>query len=345
MRGRFAFWLPGLVAAIVLATAAGVSAGGVVLKPTPAPTPTAVLPTATPLPTDTPVPTDTSLPPPVPTDTPLPPPPPTHTPQPTPVPATDTPQPPPTQPPPTAAPAVVTVVAPTRAAAPTATVVLTPTATATPTPGGAFEGRSVPETPGFGESSSSGTNPAPVFTGVSTWFRALPSWALPAGGAAVAVAFAAWLIARFVHYTGRDLQAKQRMIAESEATRLEERRREVEAVLVSQKDWQRLASQVIADALGRAVQLDPEIPPRVGGKPAPYFTVASRDGTRYTFTTDVAALQAVGLLKKRAKPRRIGSPVEPGLIWRHLAETWLREAGEVVPAVPREAEWFLVVVK
>jgi len=197
--------------------------------------------------------------------------------------------------------------------------------------------------PSHSDSHSSGASPGSLTVALG----ALPPWALPAGGGALAflLVLGVWVIVRFVHYTGRDLAVKQRMIAESEAARLEERRRQVEAVLVGQKDWQRITGQVIADTLGRAVQLDPEIPPRVGGKPAPYFTVAGLNGVRYTFTTDIKALQAVGLLKKRVRPRRIASPVEPGLVWRHLAETWLRQAGEVVPAVPQGAVWHLVEVR
>jgi hypothetical protein len=154
----------------------------------------------------------------------------------------------------------------------------------------------------------------------------------------------AWAVARFVHYTRRDLQMKQQMIAESEATRLEERRREVEALLVAQNDWQRVVSQVAADALGCPVQVDAEIPPRVGGKPAPYFTVSGED-THYVFTTDVKALQKLGLLKKRVRPISLPSPVEPGLVWTYLAERMLRQANEVIPAVPRHAAWSLVVVE
>lgn len=296
-------------------------------------------PTAPPTPTNPPPPTEE--PPPPPTQEP---PPPTPTEKP-PAPATPVPTAPPpaAEQPPTAAPTAIPAQAvPT--ALPSTAMPLPPTATATAAPSPtarpprAATATATPS-PSIGHGSSA--------LGVTAALGALPPWALPAGGAGLAflVLFGVWIVVRFVHYTGRDLAVKQRMIAESEAARLEERRREVEAVLVGQKDWQRITGQVIADTLGQAVQLSTEIPPRVGGKPAPYFTVADAEGVRYTFTTNVKALQEVGLVKKRARPRPVASPVEPGLVWRHLAETWLREAGEVVPAVPTGAAWHLVVVR
>ena len=230
----------------------------------------------------------------------------------------------------------------------TATVegIVPPTAAATATPGGG-----TPEgTVGYSESvsvgESEGWHTSGETGGLAGWLRSLPPWGPWASGLALlaALAFVTWVVVRFVHYTGRDLQVKQRMIAESEASRLEGRRREVEALLVAQNDWLRVASQAGADALGRAVQLDPQVPPRVSGKPAPYFTVTGIEGARYVFTTDVKALHEVGLLRRKVRPLKLPSPVEAGQVWRYLAEKWLREAGEAIPAVPREAAWFLVVV-
>jgi hypothetical protein len=176
-------------------------------------------------------------------------------------------------------------------------------------------------------------------------------WGVSGGVGALISLFVIWIIVRFVHYTGTDLKMKQRMIGESAATRLEDRRREVEAQLTVKDAWLRVTSQIAADALDRPVEIDAEIPPRVGGKPAPYFTVTAHGGTHYVFTTDVEALQSVGILRKRRGfwcrgPRTVGlSPIEPGLVWQYLADKFLRQANEVIPAVPREAEWSMVVVE
>ncbi len=324
-------------------------------KPTAPPTPTPPPPpTNTPTPTNTPLPpTPTTKPPPPPTPTPVPPTPvpPTNTP----VPPTNTPRPRPTSPPPptatatavptaaptqqgSGAPIQAATAVPTPTSALTVTATFTPTATTTPTPTPtvtvAWGGEQQQESDG-------------LLAQTEEWVAALPPWALPVGGALLVglAAGLAWLVTRFVHYTGRDLQMKQRMIAESEMTRLEERRREVEALLVAQDAWLRVVSQTAADTLKRPVQIDPDVPPRVSGKPAPYFTVTDKEGTRYVFTTDVRALQTVGLLRKRVRPLPLPSPVEAGLVWQHLAEKFLRGANEVIPAVPRTATWSLVVVK
>jgi hypothetical protein len=180
-----------------------------------------------------------------------------------------------------------------------------------------------------------------------------PAWVWAAsGGIGVMISlFVIWIIVRFVHYTGTDLKMKQRMIGESAATRLEGRRREVEAQLTVKDAWLRVTSQIAADALDRPVEIDAEIPPRVGGKPVPYFTVTAHGGTRYVFTTDIEALQGVGILRKRKGflrrgPRTVGlPPIEPGLVWQYLADKFLRQANEVIPAVPRDATWSLVVMK
>ena len=175
-------------------------------------------------------------------------------------------------------------------------------------------------------------------------------WAVSGGIGVLFSLFVIWIVVRFVHYTGTDLKMKQRMIGESAATRLEDRRREVEAQLTAKDAWLRVTSQIAADALDRPVEIDAEVPPRVGGKPAPYFTVTGHEGTRYVFTTDVEALREVGILRKprgflRKGPRTVDlSPVEPGLVWQYLADKFLRQANEVIPAVPREVEWSLVVV-
>lgn len=157
--------------------------------------------------------------------------------------------------------------------------------------------------------------------------------------------FVLWLIVRFVYYTGTDLKMKQRMISESEATRLEDRRREVEELLVSQNAWLRVVSQIVADALGHPVHIDAQVPPRVAGRPVPYFTVLDEEGTRYVLTTDPKAMQRVGLLGKAHRPLRLSNSVEPGLVWNHLAERHIRGTGDTIPAVPRDAEWSLVVVQ
>ena len=230
--------------------------------------------------------------------------------------------------------------APTLTATATKTATFTPTATTTPT--------SIPTvTAAWGGEENGANDGSGVLAQTEELVAALPPWALPVGGALLVglAAGLAWLVTRFVHYTGRDLQMKQRMIAESEMTRLEERRREVEALLVAQDAWLRVVSQTAADTLKRPVQIDPDVPPRVSGKPAPYFTVTDKEGTRYVFTTDVRALQTVGLLRKRVRPLPLPSPVEAGLVWQHLAEKFLRGANEVIPAVPRTATWSLVVVK
>ncbi len=188
-----------------------------------------------------------------------------------------------------------------------------------------------------------GPLPAPLLLQL----QSLPDWVPPVAGGGIGflLLFGLWLVVRFVHYTGKDLTMKRRMIAESEAARLEERRREVESLLASKGDWMRVVGQVIADGMGRPVQLDPDLPPRVGGKPVPYFTVTGEEGERYIFTTDTRALQRVGLLKKRVRPVRLGVSVETVVVWTHLAERYLREARETIPAVPRGAEWFLVAVE
>jgi hypothetical protein len=226
----------------------------------------------------------------------------------------------------------------------TGVLTVTPTLSATVAPGLVLPEPTATPAPAWGARSR---NEGGLTASIEAWLAALPAWVPLVGGAVLLglVAGSAWLVTRFVRYTGRDLQMKQRMVAESEAARLEERRREVASLLVSKDDWLRVVSQVAADALGRPVQINPEIPPRVGGRPVPYFTLTGEDDTRYVFTTGVRALQGVGLLRRRARPLRLASPVEPGLVWTHLAEKFLREANEIIPAVPRDAAWFLVVVE
>lgn len=191
--------------------------------------------------------------------------------------------------------------------------------------------------------------------GGSRLFRALPgwpSWAWPVagGGGVLGAVFVIWLIVRFVHYTGTDLKVKQRMLSESESTRLDTRRQEVKGQLASQDAWQRIIGQVAADALGRPVEIDPETPPRVSGRPAPHFIVTAYGGKQYVFTTDVGPLQEAGILQRPGslldrKTRPVHLPytqVEPGLVWQYLADKFLYRT-EGVPVVPTTAEWYLMV--
>lgn len=180
------------------------------------------------------------------------------------------------------------------------------------------------------------------------WVGRLPTWvpSVVVGSVGILLVTLAWWVVRYAYYTRQQLSVQRKLAGESEAARLEDQRREVERVLASdEKGWIRLAGQVVADVLRESVHLSREIPPRVSGKPAPYFTVAGEDGGRYVFAFDVRALQKVGLLPKRGvRAVRLERIVEPGLIWRWLAEKYLREPGDLMPAMPRDAEWFLVVV-
>jgi hypothetical protein len=196
-------------------------------------------------------------------------------------------------------------------------------------------------------------SPTPASTGsnddsVLAWVRGLPNWvpSVVGGSAGVLLLTLTWWAVRYANYTRQHLQVQRKLAGESEAARLEDQRREAERVLATDdRGWVRLAGQVIADVLGESVHLSQEIPPRVSGKPEPYFTIAGDESERFVFTIDVRALQKVGVLPKRC-PRSVclGQTVEPSLIWRCLAEKHLREPGDVIPAMPRGAEWHLIVL-
>jgi outer membrane biosynthesis protein TonB len=337
------------------------------LKPTAPPTPQPPPPTdppPPPPPTDPPPPPPPTDPPPPPTPQPPPPtdppppPPPTDTPAPppprTPVPATNTPVPPPPatfslspSPTPVLTPAErnPTFTPAATPSAPASTATIAPTATSTAAP--QVTGAPTPEPSPALAWAEADLAQAGLLADLVAWLRSLPPW-IPwaAGGAAAVVLLSVgWVAVRLVLYTRSDLRMKRRMIDESEAARLEERRREVEALLVSKDQWLRVVSQMVADALGRPVRMDSQMPPRVSGRPVPYFTVAGEDGSRYVLTTDPKAMRRTGLLRKRARSIKLGASVEAVLVWTHLAERYLRSSGDAVPAVPRDAEWYLVAVE
>jgi hypothetical protein len=126
------------------------------------------------------------------------------------------------------------------------------------------------------------------------------------------------------------------------------RRAEVKALLQSEDGWQQVIAQLLADAL-------PETGALVGTEglidlsvvPAPRFTLAGVGDHNYLFTTAPTALRKVGILTRRDKPMPLDASLHPAArvevqaVWEHLAAG--RLSAEQGTALPRQAEWFLIV--
>jgi len=223
--------------------------------------------------------------------------------------------------PPTATPTLTPTVTPTPP--PTATATPTPTPTATPTGlAGGFE-----EQPGAG------------------W--QLPGTPLLWGGGAALALFVLWVVTRFVIYTSRDLRHKQQMVTEDAKKRLERRRVEVQQLLNGNAgEWRGVISQATADVIGRPVTLLKDDLPSIKGKPAPYLSIRDPEtAITYLYTIDPEILQRVRMVRRADRVIHLdavhdAARLEVHLVFEHLARLLLRED---TPAVPRQAEWYLIV--
>jgi hypothetical protein len=147
--------------------------------------------------------------------------------------------------------------------------------------------------------------------------------------------------------TYRRLKSAELEHLQSEA--VERRRREAGETLARPNGWRKILDQLLADSL-------PETGSRVGREgvldlsvlPAPRFTVAGPDGRSYLFTTAPEALRKLRLVSRRDKVIPLDAAVHPAArveaqaVWEHLVAERLKGSA---PALPRRAEWFLVLRK
>jgi type II secretory pathway pseudopilin PulG len=131
------------------------------------------------------------------------------------------------------------------------------------------------------------------------------------------------------------------------------RRAEVETLLAEPEGWRKVIDQLLADAL-------PDITARVGkigvldlsAAPVPRFSVAGVNGQGYLFTTSPEALRRVGLLRQvqvvHTTPLDASlhpaARVEVQAVWEHLAAQRLPGECPYSTVLPRQAEWFLMVL-
>jgi hypothetical protein len=167
-----------------------------------------------------------------------------------------------------------------------------------------------------------------------------------AAGAVVALSNGA--VTRAIRRLERTYRRQKSLELEQlQAQAVERRRVEVERLLEREGSWQGVLDQVLADALpdatacvGREGVLDLNV------SPAPRFTVAGVDGRSYLFTTSPEALRRVGMVGRKNRVIPLDATLSPAarvevqVLWDHLASGRLRESA---PALPRQAEWFLVV--
>ncbi|HHH42490.1 MAG TPA: hypothetical protein ENK56_10875 [Chloroflexi bacterium] len=139
-----------------------------------------------------------------------------------------------------------------------------------------------------------------------------------------------------------------------QAQLIAQRRAEVEALLAEPEGWRKVVDQLLADAL-------PDITARVGeigvldlsAAPVPRFSVAGVNGQGYLFTTSPEALQKVGLLRQVRVVESVpldaslhpAARVEVQAVWEHLAEQRLPSECPYSYVLPRQAEWFLMVLE
>jgi len=160
----------------------------------------------------------------------------------------------------------------------------------------------------------------------------LPGWVWPvAGGIGLLVL---WLIVRFVGYTRQDLAMKRRMIAEDTAARVAAHRRDVAAQLQDTDAWRHVLGQIATDALGQPVRIVGDTLPYINADDLA-FTALDAQGVSYCFT--VAPRKLPGQVYRLDNPE---TQVEVSAVWHYLAAQRLQG---VLPAVPRQATWALVV--
>ena len=171
--------------------------------------------------------------------------------------------------------------------------------------------------------------------------------ALAAGGAVTLSNAAVTRAIRRLEATYR--RQKSLELEQLQAQVVARRRAEVEEELAQPNGWRKVLDQLLADALpevgatvGQAGVLD------LSADPAPRFTVAGKDGRLYLFTTSPEALRRkVGLVGWKGEAVPLDASLHPAAraevqaVWEHLAERRLRER----PVLPRQAEWFLVVLE
>jgi len=130
-----------------------------------------------------------------------------------------------------------------------------------------------------------------------------------------------------------------------------QRRAEVEQILARPDGWRRVLNQVLADVLPDVtVRLGDADPLEVAVVPVPRFTVQGTNGMRYTFTTSPEALQLhFGRRMKTLDVVPLDASFHPSVrtevqaVWEYLEARWVPEDCPLATALPRQAEWFLVV--
>jgi hypothetical protein len=132
-----------------------------------------------------------------------------------------------------------------------------------------------------------------------------------------------------------------------QARAVRQRRGELNALLAQPDGWLEVLGQLVADALPETEQrMEGATVLDLSAAPVPRFTVGSSDGATYLFTTSPEALRRVKVLGRKDEALPLDASLHPAArvevqaVWDHLAAKRLR--GEA-PALPRQAQWFLVV--
>lgn len=169
--------------------------------------------------------------------------------------------------------------------------------------------------------------------------------------ALIFVAIASLTQATSVHRLERTYRRNKALELEQlQAQVVAQRKTEVTAMLQTEDGWQKVIVQLLADAL-------PEIGARIGTEglvdisavPVPRFTLAGTGDHLYLFTTAPMVLRSAGVISRRDKPIPLDASLHPAArvevqaVWEHLVEERLPDKQGA--ALPRQAEWFLVVRK
>lgn len=140
-------------------------------------------------------------------------------------------------------------------------------------------------------------------------------------------------------------RAYDRSFKRQEVMLSEQRVNDLSMRMHTQNGWHRLAEQLVADALSAPASIDEQAGILdASSLPAPKFTLASSDGSAYTFTTHPNLMKQQRLIGRGDKVMKLSrvsptSVMDAALLWEFVMTS--RRLWRVTP--PRNAEWYLVV--
>jgi hypothetical protein len=161
--------------------------------------------------------------------------------------------------------------------------------------------------------------------------------------AMIAVILVSFIILIAVLISLRRIYTKS-LLQQSRALK-DQQEKELDTHMQSDRGWQAIAEQIVADALLETVSIDEQVGVLDAAvDPNPRFTIATRDGRTIVFTTGPGTMKKSRLIRRgdRVVDVTAGSSISHtsvGVLWQHILA--MRNMYHVT--LPSSAHWYIVV--